>query len=322
MKTIVVVSDIHYASAAEQARRGYESRTIPNPLQRALAQTYRSLIWMRDPLAHNDQLAKFLAAAGEPDLVVANGDYSADSAFVGVVDEAACQSARECLGGLRGRFGARLRATLGDHELGKMSLLGGVGGLRLASYHRATGELGLARFWRQEVGNYVLLGITSSLVALPVYAPEILPEERPAWEDLRAAHLEEIRRAFAELKPDQRVLLFSHDPTALPFLAREEIVGQRLGQIERTIIGHLHSNLLVWEANLLAGMPEIGFLGNTFRRYSAALHRARGWKPFKLLLCPAVSGIQLLKDGGFLRLELDPEGRLPMRVRVCLLPWG
>ena len=322
MKTVVVVSDIHRASAAEQARRGYEARTIPNSFQRALATTYRHVIWMRDPLAHNDQLDKFLAAAGEPELVVANGDYSADSAFIGVVDDAACQSVRECLGLLRGRFGVRLRTTMGDHELGKMSLLGGVGGLRLASYRRATGELGLARFWRQEVGNYVLLGITSSLVALPVYTPEILPEERPAWDELRAAHLEEIRRAFAELKPDQRVLLFSHDPTALPFLAQEESVGRRLGQIERTIIGHLHSNLILRQGNLLAGMPEIGFLGNTVRRYSAALRRARGWKPFKLLLCPSVAGIQLRKVGGFLRLELDPEGRQPMRIQVCPLPWG
>ena len=33
MKTVVVVSDIHRASAAEQARRGYEARTIPNPFQ-------------------------------------------------------------------------------------------------------------------------------------------------------------------------------------------------------------------------------------------------------------------------------------------------
>lgn len=321
MQTLVVVSDIHFASAAEQARPGFESASIPNPFQRFLAKTYRRFIWCRDPLGHNDQFDKFLAAAGEPDLVVANGDYTVDSAFIGVADDAACQSVRECLTRLRARFGERLLATMGDHELGKMNLFGGAGGLRLASYHRATRELGLQRFWRREVGRYVIVGVTSSLVALPVYTPEILPEERPEWDALRAAHLAEIRGAFAALEPDQRVLLFCHDPTAVPFLAQEEAVRARLAQIERTIIGHLHSNFILWKSRLLAGMPSVTFLGNTVRRYSTALQRARDWKPFKLQLCPSVTGIQLLKDGGFLRLELDPEAGAPLQVYVHRLPW-
>jgi hypothetical protein len=277
---------------------------------------------MRDPLAHNGQLDKFIAGAGEPDLVIANGDYSVDSAFIGLADDAVFETVQECLARLRERFGTRLMAGVGDHELGKMNLFGGAGGLRLAGYRRATQELGLKRFWKLEFGDYVLIGLTSSLVALPVYAPEILPEERAAWDTLRAEHLEEIRLAFAGLRPSQRVLLFSHDPTALPFLAQDETIRSRLGQIERTVIGHLHSDFLLRLGRLLAGMPEIHFLGNTVRRYSLALRRARDWAPFKLLLCPSVTGIQLLKDGGFLRLQFDPETRQPLQASVQPLPWG
>jgi hypothetical protein len=321
MTTLVVVSDIHHAGPAELARRGFESRSIPNPWQRFLARTYRHVLWMRDPLGHVGHLEAFLAAAGEPDWVVANGDFSVDSGFIGPADEAVFETIQDCVGRLRQRFGGRLHSTLGDHELGKLNLFGGAGGLRLASYHRSTTDLGLERFWTFEVGRYRLVGITSSLVALPVFEPEALPEERAGWEELRAAHLEEIRQTFGSLRPEERVLLFVHDPTALPFLAQEPEVRQRLGQIEHTIIGHLHSSFIFGTARWLAGMPRIGFLGNTVRRHSMALRRAREWKPFNPILCPSLTGIQLLKDGGFLRLELGPAGRESVRIQRHRLPW-
>ena len=53
-------------------------------------------------------------------------------------------------------------------------------------------------FWRVVRGNYVLLGVTSSLIALPVYQRDTLPDERAGWERLRASHLAEIRQAFAD----------------------------------------------------------------------------------------------------------------------------
>jgi len=322
MREILVVSDIHHAGKTERARRGYEYRSIPNPLQRFIAHTYRRLIWMKDPLGHLDQFDKFLAAAGEPDFVVANGDFSVDSGLIGLADDGALQTVQDCVGRLRQRFGNRFLPVLGDHELGKMNLFGGAGGLRLASYHRAVNEAGLKRFWKIELGAYLLMGVTSSLLALPIFTPEVLPGELSAWESLRTAHLEEIRQAFLELRPDQRILLFCHDPTALPFLAHDPAIGARLGQIERTVIGHLHSNFILWKAGLLAGMPQVTFLGNTVRRYSGALRRAREWKPFRLLLCPSPAGIQLLKDGGFLRIHLDPEGRQPLRHEIQRLPWS
>ena len=319
--TLGILSDIHYASAAEQARgHDFELGGIPNPLVRALARFYRHYLWLRNPLLQNHLLDRFLERAGAFDYVIANGDYSCNTAFVGVSDEAACQSARECLGKLRQRFGPNLRATYGDHELGKIAMFAGRGGMRLASWHRAQAELGLPPFWQVEIGNYVLLGLVSSLVALPVFAADALAAERPEWERLRADHLAEIRRAFAALHPRQRVVLFCHDPTALPFLWREEAVRARLPQIELTIIGHLHSNLVLWKSRLLAGMPSIGFLGHTGRRLSTALNQARYWRPFHVRLCPALAGIELLKDGGYCTVELDPDACQPARFRLHRLP--
>ena len=221
--TLGILSDIHYASAAEKARgKDYELREITNPLVRAFATAYRRFVWLREPLAKNFLLDQFLEQRGAFDYVIANGDYSCDSAFLGLSDDAACESARECLGKLRQRFGARLRANYGDHELGKRSMFSARGGLRLASWRRARQDLGLPPMWQIEIGRYVLLGFPSSLVALPVFAAEMLPEERSEWERLRAEHLAEITAVFAALRPDQKMLLFCHDPTALPFLWREE----------------------------------------------------------------------------------------------------
>ena len=317
---VVVVSDIHFASEPEQARRGYECRVVPSWTQRALLHLFRRVIWLKDPLAHNHLLDRFLASAGEGDVVVANGDYSCDSAFVGVSDDAAFASAALVLGRLRDRFGDRLVAGFGDHELGKTSLLGGVGGPRLRSYQRAVGGLGLETCWRRDLGPWVLLGVVSSLVALPVFEPETLREERSRWRELREAHLHQIRAEFASLQPHQRVVLFCHDPTAIPFLWREAGVRERLNQLALTVIGHLHTPLILWKSRLLAGMPEIRFLGNSVRRMSAALHEARRWRNFQVRLCPSLTGCQLLKDGGFGVLRLAADGS-DCHWEVRRLPW-
>ncbi len=310
-RTLLVLSDIHYASAAEKAQGFPECQVIRNPLLRLAVKAWQRFIWRRDHFAHNHRLDEFLQAAGNPDYVIAVGDYSCDSRFVGVSDPAACASAHECLTRLRRQFGPRFHAILGDHELGKMSLVGGVGGMRLASWQRAQSELELQRFWQVECGNYRLMGVASSLVALPVYEPETLVVERPEWQRLRTAHLVEIRQAFAALRPEHRVLLFCHDPTALPFLWQDDIIRQHVNQLVQTFVGHLHSNLIYWTSQLLAGMPAIHFLGNSIRRMSSALHEARHWKPFKVRLCPALAGIELLNDGGFYTVVLDPTAQVP-----------
>ncbi|RME94465.1 MAG: hypothetical protein D6766_05735 [Verrucomicrobia bacterium] len=318
---LVVASDIHYAGPAEKARQDYESRAVGNPVLRLALRWYRHYIWLRDPLSHTHMLDRFLGAAPDADLAVVNGDYTCDSAFVGVCDDAAAESARLCFAKLRQRFGDRLAITWGDHELGKFSLLGGAGGLRLASYERLRGEFGLEPLWSRELGPWVLLGVVSTLIALPVYLPEALPEERSRWEELRREHLAAITAACDRLQPDQRLLLFCHDPTALPFLAEEPAVQRVLPQLDTTVIGHLHTPLVLKQSRLLAGMPRITFLGNAVRRFSTALRRARLWKPFRVRLCPSLTGCQLLKDGGFLTAELDPAGRGAARWRFHPLPW-
>jgi|ERR1041385_3015043 hypothetical protein len=314
LNRIGIVSDIHYAGPAERARgNDYEISTVANPVLRLLLRIHRRFVWLRYPLEQNHLLDRFLESRLNFDYVVANGDYSCNTAFVGLSDEAARASANECIEKLRGAFDGRLQLTVGDHELGKKSFVGGLGGMRLQSWQSLRGDLRVPGFWRMDIGRYVLLGVVSSLVALPIYEPDTLSEERPEWEKLRTAHLAEIKAAFEHLKPEQKVLLFCHDPTALPFLWREDVVRARLDQIEQTIIGHLHSNFIFRLSRVAAGMPRVTLLGHTARRITRALTEARRWQPFKVRLCPSLAGIELLKDGGFLTAELDPEARQPAR---------
>lgn len=77
----------------------------------------------------------------------------------------------------------------------------------------------------------------------------------------------------------------------------------------------------------LSGMPELGFFGNTARRLSGALRKARRWRPFRLIL-PSPPGIQIAKDGGYLEIEiLADRGTSPanvpgIRVVRRYLPWN
>jgi hypothetical protein len=318
--TVAILSDLHYAGAAERARgEDYELRIIANPLLRAVARVFRHAIWLRHPLDQAPQLDRFLAEIGPVNYVVANGDYSCDSGFVGVSDPAAGQSAQECLGKLRAKFGDRARFTIGDHELGKQALFGG-GEMRLASWHTATDILGLPPFWQVTIGRYTLMGMTSSLIALAVHQPDTLPEEWPEWLRLREAHLAEIHAAFDALPSNQRLILFCHDPTALPFLWREESVRRRLPQIEQTLIGHLHTQLVLWKSRVLSGIPPVRFMGHSVNRMTSALHEAHHWWPFHVRLCPALSGIELLNDGGYYTMQIDPTASRPARFTFHPLP--
>jgi hypothetical protein len=84
-----------------------------------------------------------------------------------------------------------------------------------------------------------------------------MPEERSEWETLREQHFSEIRPAFAALQPQQRVLLFLPRPDRAPvFVARRCRAGADCRTSNRTIIGHLHSNCVLWKSKLLAGMPK------------------------------------------------------------------
>lgn len=318
---LLVVSDIHYAAAGEQARRGHEARAIGNAFLRGAARAWRRWVWLRDPLAHNHRIHHIVAANPRPDWVVANGDFSLDTGFVGVSDDAAFASAEEALRILRTAYGTRLRATLGDHELGKKSLFGGAGGLRLASWERSLHGLQIPPSWHLEFGSWVLIGAASTPLALPVFQDDARPEELADWKEIAHGLRSRIRELFAAVRPDQRIVLFVHDPSALPFLAREPEVQRRMPQIAATVVGHLHTNSIFRLGSALAGFPTLRFCGHTARRYSSALGEARWWREFRTVLCPSPTGIELLKDGGWLQLELSEDGSGGLRLHRHRLPW-
>lgn len=318
---ILICSDIHYASDLEKARGNYEVNSISNPFQRNLVRAYRRYLWLRDPFAHNDLLGRVLSPPFEPDWIVANGDYSCDSAFVGVSDPAALESARVCLSKLRERFPDKVLAVYGDHELGKMSICGGHGGLRLKSLEVAQRELSLEPLWTRRLGKYVLLGVTSSLIAMPVYERETLDDELATWWELRRQHLLGIEAVFNTLASDDRLILFCHDPTALPYLWELDSVRVKARQLERTVIGHLHSSVMLRQSRVLSGMPKISFCGQAVRRMSSALSRGREWRHFNVLLCPSLAGLQLTREGGFYTAEIDPHGEKPSRFDLRVIKW-
>jgi hypothetical protein len=165
------------------------------------------------------------------------------------------------------------------------------------------------------------MGVTSSLLALPIYEGEALSEEWPEWRRLRQEHFSQVHDAFSKLESSERVLLFCHDPSALPFLLENECIRGRVPQIERTIIGHLHSKWVFRQARLMSGMPCLNGFGHTPKRLSRALREARHWKQFKPLLCPSPTGIQLFKDGGYYVAKLDPNGDRPARFEFVHFAW-
>lgn len=319
---LLVLSDIHWASPDEQARAGHESRVVSNPLLRQIVRWWRRWLWLAVPHAHNHRVTAIVERAGPADWVLANGDFTLDTAFIGVSDDAAFASSAECLRQLRQAYGERLLTTVGDHDLGKMSLFGGAGGVRRRSLERCENELGLQRFWVKTARpGCTLIGVTSTLVAWPIFAVETPPAEQSWWREQHRSHLADIAAAFSRVPSGERIVLCCHDPTALGFLHDIPEVRARLPQLACTVIGHLHSPLVLAVARGLAGSPQIACLGTTARRYTAALRRARCWRDFRLQLCPSPPGLQLLKDGGWLSLEVGADHSTDRFTRHRL-PWN
>lgn len=305
---LLVLSDVHWAGPAEQARAGHESRVVGNPVLRLVARLWRRWVWLAVPHGHNHRLAAIIERAGTADWVLANGDFTLDTGFVGVSDDAAFESSRECLRRLREAYADRLLTTIGDHDLGKMSLFGGAGGVRQRSLERCEQELGLKRFWVREGGEgVVFIGIASTLAAWPMFAPETPVAEHGWWREEHEKHRAEIAAAFGRVRADQRIVLCCHDPSALAYLHELPQVRQKLPQLAATVIGHLHSPFILGMARKLAGIPRIAWMGATARRYTTALSRARCWREFRVQLCPSPPGLQLLKDGGWLSAELGSD---------------
>lgn len=306
---LLVVSDLHRAGAREQARRGFDDRVPAPGIARFLARSFRRYVWLADPMAHNHRLGQILGRERDVTRVVANGDFSLDTAFVGVSDDAALESASEALGELRAIHGGAVRGVIGDHDLGKKSLVGGMGGPRWRSLERCESELGLPRLWHEDFPGWRWVGITSTLAAWPVFRAEGADGELARWDRAHREHLDAIDALFSEAASSgRRVILFCHDPTALPFLARMEGVRRALPDLGVTVIGHLHTPLVLRLGGWLAGAPRVSWAGHTVRRYTSALREARCWRDFRVVLCPSPSGIQLLKDGGYLVAPWPPQG--------------
>jgi hypothetical protein len=315
-KKVLILSDIHYACEAERSRGSTESKAISNPVLRVLVWLFRRFMWVGAPMSQNHFLNHILEEIAENpklnlELVVANGDFTSDTKFIGVVDDPAFESAQIALNQLRTAFGDRFQPVYGDHEIGKMSLFGGKGGPKIKSWQRAKDELHIPPCWSREIGNYTLLGVTSTVLAQPVYEAEMEKSELEEWGKIRQQHLSDIDCVLTKLEKHQRLIIFCHDPSALNFLINDTCLHQKLHQVESTIIGHLHSPLILSAARMLAGMPTIHCLGNSIRRMSQALHEARQWECLKLRICPSVNGIRLLRDGGYYILSLDPTAKSP-----------
>lgn len=311
---IVIASDIHYAGPKEKAEGEGELRIIRNPILKLLTALFRYCFWMQHPHAHNDKLLQFLSQAPEGDMCITCGDYSCGAGNIGVQYPAAFESASLSLGMLRERFGNRLVSICGDHEIGKMSLFGGKGGLRLDSWRICQEELRIRPFWHRQIGFWHLFGFSSPILVLPNAQKEILPQERERWEQLRAEYLREVEAHLNLTTPQDKLIFFCHDPTALPYLKELPTVQHLLNRnrIVLTVVGHLHTELILKTSYFLSGMPHIPFLGNSISRMSSALHRAKVWKQFNMVLCPSLAGCQLAKDGGWLELELGEDSNFTL----------
>ena len=47
-----------------------------------------------------------------------------------------------------------------------------------------------------------------------------------------------------------------------------------------------------------------------------ALRQARCWRPFRVRLCPSLAGCELLKDGGYGKIEIDPDAEELLSFRI------
>jgi len=313
---VLIITDIHYACAAEKRRGDYESRTVSKPLPRWLLKQYRHFLWRRDVYGGNHFVDRFIHRASKADWVLGNGDYCCDSAFIGVADDPCLESAQECLGKLRSAFGENFVGIMGDHDLGKKSMFGGVGGMRLKSWTRCVETLQLKPLYTLEVGRYVLVGMNSSLIALPSCIGDCPAEEVDQWMALRQDHLEALRQTLEQVPKDRRLLFFLHDPSALPHLAEQPWMPAFWSRLDGTYIGHLHSELILKMSGVLAGMPRLTGLGHTALKISTALQKAEKWRPFKVQLIPAPGGIEIWKKGGYgeLLIPAGEQGRPTLKI--------
>jgi hypothetical protein len=322
---IAVISDFHVMGPQEKACAEASYHAIgadPHPVRRRWRSglhRVRRRFWNAHPEWREAAFLKALEQVRDykPDWVIANGDYGGDHGGVGVSDDATFESAAGVIQAIRRRFRSSCRFVFGDHDLGKYSTLLRGGGIRLRSLELGEERLGIPSFWHEVDEDVHLIGINSSLFTLDQFLPEALVHEIPEWEKRRDRHYAEVSEAFLHLPSRARVLLFCHDPSALHALAQLPAVRNRLGQIERTVIGHLHSPGLLKLARLLPRKP-----GAWKPRYPVAriiahgLEGVQSWAQFKPVVCPSTFGTGHHIRGGLLFIEQNAAGHLVVRRRI------
>lgn len=323
-KKYVIFSDVHYAGPSE-TRRGLAEAKINAPIhQKAFVSFYRNFLWLADPIYHAKRFHQLIGQINHlrPNEIIYLGDLTMDTAFVGLSDPASLESAKEFIDICHSNFQSPMNWVMGDHELGKTSIIGKIGGPRIDSLSKWTDELNMPMHWISKWNRWTIISLCSTLAAFPVYAPEFLPNEQSKWEAAQKQHLDWIKSTFSKIAPDERIVLLCHDPSALGFLSEINEVQEKMNQIAVTWVGHMHTSLVAQAAQIFSGVPEINFLGTSIRRFSIALNRAKIWKDFRMKLCPSPSGSEAYRDGGFFEMILydDDEKRYP----TCVFhpnPW-
>lgn len=323
---IAVISDLHVAGPGEHAETEASVRQIGDGESRLRRKFRRGLNRFRDRFWHwhpESRAACFVQALQHiyqynPDLLVANGDYAGDHSGTGLSDDHTYESVNHVVSLIREIFPQRSRFNFGDHDIGKYNTVRRQGGIRLKSLERGL-QLGLESFWEEARGTLTLMGVNSSLLTLELYLPEALPEEVEAWSAQREAHIGEIVERFAALPREHRVVLFCHDPSALGLLSGLPEVQQRIPQIACTVVGHLHTPMLMGLTRMMRHVPV------PKTKYPIArivTHGARGsqdWKQFHPVVCPSTYGVGKHLSGGILFLESDGVGGLEVaRKRITI----
>lgn len=318
---LAIISDIHVLGESELERSKAsvaalgEGLTLPRRIWRRGLNRIRDRFWNWRPEPRRDCFLRALddVEAFNPDWVIANGDYGGDTHGVGLSDESTFESAEVVISMVRALFPNRCRFVFGDHDLGKYSTNLRGGGIRIESLDRGEQLLGIQSFWHEVVEGYHLIGINSSLFGLHLFLPEAIKEEIPEWQKRQQQHMEEVREAFDSLPANAPVLLFCHDPGALATLDTVPAVRSRQHQIERTILGHLHSPSLLRLARMVPPFPKVQPKYPVARIIARSLSDKSSWRRFNPILCPSTFGTGQHVSGGALFAETNGEGRLMIR---------
>lgn len=310
-----LLCDPHHPGALERLRGSdFEFRGLASAQARRWAWLWRHYVWKRDNFAHQHLLEHWASHVRPEEWVVLGGDYSCDSAFIGLEDPASRASARECLEVVTSTPARGYLAIAGDHEYGKPILDGSRGGIRWASFEVTHRELGIPMHFHARAGIYHLVGISSSLLTFTLHEKEARPEDSIRFREAGRNQADWLEALCQSLQPEDRILLFCHDPTALAYLGRFPWATKLIYHLEQTFCGHLHSEWFGRMARSLCWLPQVRCMGPSIHRISLSLRRARHWSPFRVRIAPALSGIELAQDGGFLRIRLDPTGQAPLRI--------